>query len=241
MSATADTSHAKDTDVNVEDTDAIFAELEAEVNDTTSADYQQRLRELQESASSSTGQQNGTSGKLTALRQDSYFVLKSDDETLRFTTEHEKAIVHFRHPDFARCSIMDEHLDKISQQHSHGEAGEEGLVFARVDVQNAPFVVEKLGVRVLPCVIGFTEGIARGKVIGFEGICWDGKEKDQRVTRALEATLLSWGLLKQKMLTSDNDESDEDVSEVKQDRGTGIRRGIQDRKHKVMDEDDDWD
>lgn len=243
MSSTIGATHEKRADgEEEEDTDAIFAELEAEVNDTNSADYQQRLRELQESASSSVGQQNTTSGKLTgSLRQDSYFILKSDDETLRFTTEHEKAIVHFRHPDFARCSIMDEHLDRIAQQHTHGESSGEGLVFARVDVQNAPFVVEKLGVRVLPCVIGFSEGIAKGKIIGFEGICWDGKEKDQRVTRALEGQLLAWGLLKQKMLSNDNDESDEDVSEVKQDKGMSVRRGIKDRKHQVMDEDDDWD
>lgn len=244
MSTTNETSNGKTAEIEEEDDDAIFAELEAEADNTNSAEYQQRLRELQESASTSDRQTNGGSGKVTGtLRQDSYFILKSDDETLRFTTEHEKAIVHFRHPDFARCSIMDDHLDRIAQQHSHGEAGGEGLVFARVDVQNAPFVVEKLGVRVLPCVIGFSEGLVKGKIVGFEGICWDGKEKDLRVTKALEAMLFSWSLLKQKMISNENDddESGDEVNEMNHDRGMSVRRGIKDRKHKVEDEDDDWD
>ena len=246
MSTTNEISNGKTADIEEEeeeDDDAIFAELEAETDNTNSAEYQQRLRELQDSASTTDRQPNGGSGKVTGtLRQDSYFILKSDDETLRFTTEHEKAIVHFRHPDFARCSIMDDHLDRIAQQHSHGEAGGEGLVFARVNVQNAPFVVEKLGVRVLPCVIGFSGGLVKGKIVGFEGICWDGKEKDLRVTKALEAMLFSWSLLKQKMISNENedDESDDEVNEMKRDRGMSVRRGIKDRKHKVEDEDDDW-
>ena len=224
-----------------DDTDAILAELEAETEDTSSAAYQQRLTELQAQASKTT---NGSSGKpATTIRLDSYLNLRSDDETLRFTTEHEKAVVHFRHPDFARCSIMDEHLDRIAQSRGGGEAGGEEIAFGRVDVTNTPFIVEKLGIRVLPCVIGFDKGIAKGKVVGFEGICWDGREKDPKVTKALEERLLDWGLIKQKMLVGEYDDVSEEEAEeeVKQNRGIHVRRGITDAKQMVTDEDDDWD
>ncbi|KAK5099590.1 hypothetical protein LTR70_002329 [Exophiala xenobiotica] len=195
-----------------DDTDAILAELEAETDDTSSTAYQQRLNELQ--AEAGKGSTNGSFGlPETSARQDSYLNLRSDDETLRFTTEHEKAVVHFRHPDFARCSIMDEHLDKIAQRHNVGEAS------------------------------GFAKGIVKGKVIGFEGICWNGKEKDSRVTKALEERLYEWGLLRQKMLVDehDTDSGGDDEEERKEGRGISVRRGIRNAKQKVTDEDDDWD
>jgi len=225
-----------------DDTDAILAELEAETDDTSSTAYQQRLNELQ--AEAGKGSTNGSFGlPETSARQDSYLNLRSDDETLRFTTEHEKAVVHFRHPDFARCSIMDEHLDKIAQRHNVGEASGEEVAFARVDVTNTPFIIEKLGIRVLPCVIGFAKGIVKGKVVGFEGICWNGKEKDSRVTKALEERLYEWGLLRQKMLVDehDTDSGGDDEEERKEGRGISVRRGIRNAKQKVTDEDDDWD
>ncbi|KAK5954466.1 hypothetical protein OHC33_004188 [Knufia fluminis] len=225
-----------------DDTDAILAELEAEAEDTSSAAYQQRVKELQAEAGKSST--NGSSGMpATTARQDSYLYLRSDDETLRFTTEHERAIVHFRHSDFARCAIMDEHLDRIAQRHSYTESSGEEIAFARVDVTNTPFVVEKLGIRVLPCVIGFAKGIAKGKVVGFEGICWDGREKDAKVSRALEERLCEWGLLRQKMLADehDTDSDDEGEEEVKSRRGINGRRGITGAKQKVTDEADDWD
>jgi len=225
-----------------DDTDAIFAELEAEADDTSSAAYQQRLNELQAEAGKSST--NGSSGLPAAHgRQDSYLNLRSDDETLRFTTEHEKAVVHFRHPDFARCSIMDEHLDRIAQRHNYGEASGEEVAFARVDVTNTPFIVEKLGIRVLPCVIGFAKGIVKGKVVGFDGICWNGREKDSRVSKALEEKLYEWGLLRQKMLVDelDDDSGGDEEDEINQGRGINVRRGIKDAKQKVTDEDDDWD
>ena len=225
-----------------DDTDAILAELEAEIEDTNSAAYQARLRELHDAAPAS--KSSGTPGMPAArVQQDTYATLKSDDEALRFTTEHERAVLHFRHPDFARCSIMDDHLDRISQRHSYAEASGEEVAFARVDVTHVPFVVEKLGVRVLPCVIGFSKGIVKGKVVGFEGICWDSKEKDARVTKALEDTLFDWGVLKQKMLSDDHDVESDDGSadEEKGDRGIKVRRGIKGPKPSIDEDDDEWD
>ncbi|KAK5090845.1 hypothetical protein LTR05_001022 [Lithohypha guttulata] len=224
-----------------EDIDSILAELEAESEDVNSEAYQQRVRTLQEATGSK------TSGAATGLRsahsQQYVRLLRSDDETLHFTTEHERAVVHFRHPDFARCSIMDEHLERIAQRHSYGETGGEEAAFAKVDVTLAPFVVEKLAVRVLPCVMGFVKGVMKGKVVGFEGICWDGKEKDARVSKALEDALFLWGVLKQKMLMDehDTDSDDENVDDDGKRSGVNARRGIRGPKQNVVDEDDDWD
>lgn len=220
-----------------EDVDALLAELEAETDNTNDTAYQQRLQELQTTARQSTG-----TASTAVAKQESYLVLKSDADTLQFTTEHQKAIVHFRHSDFGRCEIMDSHLDRISQRHLLGEANGDDLAFARVDVSHVPFLVEKLGVRILPCVIGFEKGIVKGKVVGFEGICWDSREKDPSVSKALEALLFSWGLLRQKLIVDDHDTESEGDSEDERAKARGLgRRGVQSGKSKNVGEDDDWD
>ena len=91
-----------------EDADALLASLEEEDD----AGYRaQRLQELKAEAA--------TPGASTASKQAGTFItLKDDDETLRFTTEYERAVVHFFHPDFARCSTMDQHCQDIASKHA---------------------------------------------------------------------------------------------------------------------------
>lgn len=212
-----------------EDADAIIASLEEEEDSVYRA---QRLRELNDATTSST-----TTTSFDTLKR-AYITLKSDDEALSFTTEHERAVVHFFHPEFARCNIMDSHCELIAEKHA--EYASTDLSFARVDVKNAPFVVEKLGVRVLPCVIGFVKGVVKGRITGFEGLCWDGKEGSMDVTRSLEETLVSWTVLRKRLLSGHDDEGSDDGDDEAPDSRKAARGGIRGRKHKIEDEDDDW-
>jgi hypothetical protein len=208
-----------------EDADAILASLEEEDNSSYRA---QRMQEFNSAAT--------TTAFNTA--KVAYVTLTSDDEALSFTTEHERAVLHFFHPDFARCSTMDSHCETIAKRHAEYADGD--VAFARINVNHAPFVVEKLGVRVLPCVIGFVKGVVKGRITGFEGLCWDGKEGSVEVTRALEEAIVDWTVVTKKLLLGhDDDESNEDDDAP--DRRKAARRGIRDRKQTVEDEDDDWD
>lgn len=216
---------------DVDDVDALLASLEEEDDSSYRA---QRLEELR-SASEATK----PSATPFSTTNKAFTTLKSDDEALSFTTEHERAVVHFFHPEFARCSTMDSHCERIAERHA--QQHEADVSFARIDVKNAPFVVEKLGVRILPCVIGFVKGVVKGKVTGFEGLCWDGKEGSIDVTRALEEAFVDWTVLKRKLVFGheDEDESDDEDAQGKLQKG---RRGIRDRsKATADDEDDDWD
>jgi len=218
-----------------DDADDLLAELEAEDDLAYRA---QRAQEL----SIDLGQSKRTEVFKTV--QDTFLTLGGDDETLRFTTEHERAVVHFFHPEFARCSTMDTHLRELSNKHANYGNGD--VAFGRVDVKNAPFIVEKLGVRVLPCVVGFVKGVVKGRVTGFEGLCWDGKEGDTAVTRALEQCLLEWTVIKRRLLLGykDGDEDDRSEEEEQESKvGNGrARRGIRGRKHSGNEDDDEeWD
>ncbi|KIW75997.1 hypothetical protein Z517_10742 [Fonsecaea pedrosoi CBS 271.37] len=217
------------TDREDEDADAILASLEEE----DSAAYRaQRLEELKKAAGASAGTTAFTTVKKA------YITLKSDDEALAFTTEHERAVLHFFHPEFSRCNTMDSHCELIADKHA--EYGGADVSFARIDVKNAPFVVEKLGVRVLPCVIGFVKGAVKGRVTGFEGLCWDGKESSMDVARALEDVLLGWTVISKRLLLGHEDERSDDDEEAP-DRRKAARGAIRSRNQRDDDDDDDWD
>ena len=64
--------------------------------------------------------------------------------------------------------------------------------FLRINVENCPFLVTKLKIQVLPCVLAFVNGISADRIIGFEGL---GHSEDMFTTRDLEARLLRAGVL----------------------------------------------
>lgn len=61
-----------------------------------------------------------------------------------------------------------------------------------MNVDNAPFLVVKLKVQVLPCVLAFVNGVSVDRIIGFEGI---GYTENTFRTADLENRLLASGVL----------------------------------------------
>lgn len=64
--------------------------------------------------------------------------------------------------------------------------------FIKINVENAPFLVTKLNVKVLPCVLAFKDGITVDRIIGFEGL---GFTQDDFTTKDLETRLLTSGVI----------------------------------------------
>ncbi|WVF73165.1 hypothetical protein IAT40_007984 [Kwoniella sp. CBS 6097] len=85
-----------------------------------------------------------------------------DEKKLIERMSNEKyCLIHFVHPDFARCAIMDQRLAEIAPAHPH-------TLFLRANVSDVPFLVAKMAVQVLPCVLAFVNGKAVDRLIGFE-------------------------------------------------------------------------
>jgi thioredoxin-like negative regulator of GroEL len=85
------------------------------------------------------------------------------DEFLAEVTSSERVVVHFYHQDFERCKVMDMHLAKLAARHVETK-------FIKIDADKAPFFVEKLHIRMMPTLVQFIDGVARGKQVGFEGL-----------------------------------------------------------------------
>ncbi|RMJ24465.1 NTP binding protein, partial [Aspergillus sp. HF37] len=159
-------------------TDALLASLENE-SEEDSAYRASRIEQLNAEFASAQAtapppphpesQSTTSASALNSHYDNAYPTLSTDQSVLEFTTQTHRCVVHFAHPDFARCAVMDEHLRTLAARHYD-------VRFARVDVQNTPFVVEKLSIKVLPCVVGFCGGVGVERVVGFEGLGAGGKD-----------------------------------------------------------------
>ena len=69
-----------------------------------------------------------------------------------------------------------------------------------MNVENAPFLVTKLKIQVLPCVLAFIGGVSVDRIVGFEGL---GYTQDTFTTKDLEARLLSSGVVQRAKATMD--------------------------------------
>lgn len=88
-------------------------------------------------------------------------------------------------------------------------------------MDNCPFLVTRLGVQVLPCVIAFIDGVGADRIIGFEGL---GRSPDSFTTRDLEARLIRANVLTRTKITKEDE-----------------RQRLPKQTREQDEEDDDWD
>ncbi|KAL6719644.1 hypothetical protein ACLMJK_001565 [Lecanora helva] len=200
-----------------EDEDELLESLE---NDTENDPSYAHLREarMQQLAS--------TLKRSKVLRSEGYgiYTQMTDEKALMETTTTTKAcIVHFFKTDFNRCRIMDEHLSVLAPAHLETR-------FLKIDVEHALFLVAKLSIRVLPCVIAFLDGVGVDRIVGFEGL---GYSEDTFKTKDLETRLVSAGVL----------EAGAGIGEDGVNAGgrSAYKRQQDESKEKDDDDDDDWD
>lgn len=91
-----------------------------------------------------------------------------------------------------------------------------------MNVENAPFLVTKLKVQVLPCVLAFVNGVSADRIVGFEGL---GYTQDTFTTKDLEARLLNSGVIQRAKATED----------------AGVRWTSKAAKKDDSEDDDEWD
>ncbi|CBY01179.1 hypothetical protein IAQ61_012054 [Plenodomus lingam] len=186
------------------DEDALIAELEDDSE--LDAFRERRIQQLHE--------EYGRAQEFKASEHGRYTEIKDEKALLDITTSTKLCVVHFFKPDFNRCRIMDTHLESLAL--SHYEAR-----IMKINVDNCPFLVTRLGVQVLPCVIAFIDGIGADRIIGFEGL---GRTPENFTTRDLEARLIRANVLARNKVTEEDE-----------------RRRLQKKNAKQEEEDEDWD
>jgi len=166
----------KDSDRDDDDDDDLELNLDEDELFNTANYRQQRLEELKREAEHSRDLREIDHGKYTEIFD--------EPEVIRTSANEKLCVIHFYHRNFPRCKIMDKHLEEIAPKYYHTR-------FIRVFVENVPWLVEKLGIKILPCVIVFIDGVTKDKIIGFEEL----GNVDDFATSALEMRLKVSGVI----------------------------------------------
>ena len=97
-------------------------------------------------------------GTYREIQQDGFF-----NTVVRDKGGSDQCVVHFFHNDFERCKVMDARLQDLAPSFMSAK-------FVKVDVQKAPFLVDKLKVTMLPCVVIFRNDVAIDRIVGFDDL-----------------------------------------------------------------------
>ncbi|CAB4374418.1 uncharacterized protein OCT59_004272 [Rhizophagus irregularis] len=198
---------AKNNNIGEElDDDELFEELEKDDDFALASFREQRMEQLKKEMV-----------KLQEMSQNEhglYTEVANEKEILKITTNAKLCVVHFFHKEFRRCQIMDKHLLEIARRHFKTK-------FVKINVENAPFLVEKLHIQVLPCVVAFVDGISVDRIIGFEEL---GNTDD------FTAAILEFRLSQSGVITKQESTKKEERKSI-----LGFAEGNDD------DDDDDWD
>ncbi len=85
----------------------------------------------------------------------------TDEEELIKLTYSEVMIVHFYHPSFKKCELMNTALEKISRNFPD-------IKFFKINVDKAPKMCKSLDISVLPFLGFFKNGFIVDFLVGFE-------------------------------------------------------------------------
>ncbi|CCA70475.1 related to PLP1-Phosducin homologue likely to be involved in regulation of pheromone response [Serendipita indica DSM 11827] len=160
--------------------------LDALDNDETLAGYrEQRLEQLKREAEHVRDLREIDHGKYTEV--------DDEKEVIRISANEKRCVIHFYHRNFQRCAIMHKHLEAIAPRYFDTR-------FLRVFVEAVPWLVERLSIKVLPCVIVFIDGVTKDRIVGFEQL----GNVDDFPTSALEMRLRVSGAISNSPSSSSN-------------------------------------
>ena len=72
-----------------------------------------------------------------------------------------RAVIHFYRPTTERCKIFDKHLDIMAPKYLKAR-------FVKLNAEKAPFLCERLNIKVIPTLLLIVDGKTQEKVVGFD-------------------------------------------------------------------------
>ncbi|KAL1521635.1 hypothetical protein AB1Y20_021293 [Prymnesium parvum] len=107
-----------------------------------------------------------------------------EEEFLKEVCGSPYVVVHFYHPEFFNCKVVDKHLRILAPKHL-------ACKFVTLNAEKAPFFVTKLAIQMLPTIMVFKDGIKIEQLIGLDEL---GGKQDFR-TEVLELWLSKQGCI----------------------------------------------
>lgn len=140
-----------DEEVNSDD-DELLELLE---QDDTLAKYRdERIQELKKEFNRI---DNATAGE----QYGNIITIEDEKQLMETVTSNEYTLVHFYQPEFDKCKKMNDKLSIIAEKHL-------ALKVIIIKAKDAPFLVTKLGIKILPFVVIYKNGKELDRLVGFE-------------------------------------------------------------------------
>uniref|UniRef100_A0A7S0EV19 Thioredoxin domain-containing protein n=1 Tax=Hanusia phi TaxID=3032 RepID=A0A7S0EV19_9CRYP len=125
----------------------------------------------------------------------------SERDLFSMFRHHKRIIIHFHRESTERCKLLDKHLATLAAEHVE-------TLFVKIDVEKSHFLVQKLNVKVLPCMKLIKDEQVFKTLIGFEAF----GNRDDFKTRELAMCLARYEMIRHPDMSLDEfDVGDEDV------------------------------
>ncbi|CCW70467.1 unnamed protein product [Phytomonas sp. Hart1] len=96
-------------------------------------------------------------GQYREIDQDDFF-----NVVVREKGGSDQCCINFYHKDFETCKVMDRRLSELAQMTL-------SIRFVKIDAERAPFLVDRLRITTLPCLLLFKNDICVDRILGFSG------------------------------------------------------------------------
>lgn len=90
-----------------------------------------------------------------------YLEISSEKEFFAECKDSPRVVVHFYRPTTVRCEIVDKHLKLLAGKHLETK-------FVKLNAEKAPFLTERLHVKVIPTLLTFKDSVTNDRIVGFD-------------------------------------------------------------------------
>ncbi|CAK8683525.1 thioredoxin domain-containing protein 9-like [Clavelina lepadiformis] len=134
-------------------------QLDAEINrlDNMDEDELEKIRERRVQAMKKAQVQNQ---EWASNGHGIYSELSSEKDFFDICKQSKNVVCHFYKNTTFRCKILDSHISTLAQKHMETK-------FIKLDVEKAPFLTQRLGIRVIPTMGLIRDGKTKGYIVGF--------------------------------------------------------------------------
>ncbi|GAV47874.1 hypothetical protein ZYGR_0I01700 [Zygosaccharomyces rouxii] len=183
---------------SIDDEDAELDELLDGEDDFLAHYRERRVQEMSDHMK--TVEKNVTQKEYGSLQ-----VVKDESALMQLASKSPRCVVHFGLDNFGKCKYMDEKLELLAERHLTTK-------FARIDVEDCPFLVSKLKIKVLPFLVAYKDGKEVTRIVGFSKL---GNDPNGFAPESLEGLLAQVGILEPRSFNrprhEDHDDSGSDL------------------------------
>ncbi|GCF01469.1 hypothetical protein ZYGM_001115 [Zygosaccharomyces mellis] len=86
--------------------------------------------------------------------------ITDESALMQLASKSPSCVVHFGLDSFGKCKYMDEKLEILAERHLTTK-------FVRIEVEDCPFLVSKLKIKVLPFLVAYKNGKEVTRIVGF--------------------------------------------------------------------------